>query len=286
MPLNFDHPLNEIWPGYLNQHYKLSRECSDCNGSGYAPDAKKINDQWYGNAPFDPIAYGAEPISVTSQALWEVAKRAYPGNEAKIAAQALYLWERFSHQWCHHLIQEDVDALVAGGRLMDFTHRPVNKEQQAELKASGGYWLKEPNGYTPTAQEVNLWSLQGLGHDSINHWICVEARCKREGVEMLCPTCKGEMRVWNTPEDEQRYREWEPSEPPTGKGYQLWENTTEGSPISPVFKTLWDLCYWCEDNADTFAGSSATAQEWHDMLEKDFVHHTMVLADGSKKTFI
>lgn len=28
---------------------------------------------------------------------------------------------------------------------------------------------------------------------------------------------------------------WQPTEPPTGDGYQLWESVSEGSPISPVF---------------------------------------------------
>ncbi|MDR0819316.1 MAG: hypothetical protein LBN43_07075 [Oscillospiraceae bacterium] len=51
-------------------------------------------------------------------------------------------------------------------------------------------------------------------------------------------------------------------EPPTGGGYQLWETTTEGSPQSPVFPTLNDLCEWCEKNATTFANFQATKEEW------------------------
>ena len=37
-------------------------------------------------------------------------------------------------------------------------------------------------------------------------------------------------------------------EPPKGEGYQLWNTTSEGSPISPVFETLDKLCEWCEVN--------------------------------------
>ena len=62
-------------------------------------------------------------------------------------------------------------------------------------------------------------------------------------------------------------------EPPEGEGYQLWETTTEGSPVSPVFETLDDLCEWCEDNANTFADYKATKDEWKKMLSNDFVHH-------------
>lgn len=47
--------------------------------------------------------------------------------------------------------------------------------------------------------------------------------------------------------------EWQPGwteanngayDPPAGDGWQLWETTTEGSPISPVFPTAEDLATW------------------------------------------
>jgi hypothetical protein len=60
---------------------------------------------------------------------------------------------------------------------------------------------------------------------------------------------------------------------PVGEGYQLWEDTTEGSPQSPVFATLDELCEWCEKNATTFADCKAEAAEWKEMLKDDFVHH-------------
>lgn len=61
--------------------------------------------------------------------------------------------------------------------------------------------------------------------------------------------------------------------PPSGDGYQLWETTSEGSPISPVFETLDDLCEWCENNATTFADFKATKDEWQKMLDENFVFH-------------
>ena len=53
---------------------------------------------------------------------------------------------------------------------------------------------------------------------------------------------------------------------PTGEGFQLWETTTEGSPISPVFANLEELCEWAATNATTFAASMATKEEWMFML--------------------
>lgn len=62
-------------------------------------------------------------------------------------------------------------------------------------------------------------------------------------------------------------------EPPKGEGYQLWETTSEGSPKSPVFKTLEELCEWCEEFATTFADYKATKEQWKSMFERDFVCH-------------
>ena len=62
-------------------------------------------------------------------------------------------------------------------------------------------------------------------------------------------------------------------EPPTGEGYQLWETTSEGSPVSPVFASLDELCEWCEENATTFASFKATKEQWKEMLLNDFVCH-------------
>ena len=58
-------------------------------------------------------------------------------------------------------------------------------------------------------------------------------------------------------------------EPPIGDGYQLWETTSGGSPISPVFQTLEELCDWAAENASTFADCKATAVEWAEMLMPD-----------------
>lgn len=51
-------------------------------------------------------------------------------------------------------------------------------------------------------------------------------------------------------------------EPPKGEGYQLWETTTEGSPQSPVFKTLDELATWCEDNATIFGHTKVSKEHW------------------------
>lgn len=58
-------------------------------------------------------------------------------------------------------------------------------------------------------------------------------------------------------------------QPPEGEGYQLWETTTEGSPMSPVFKTLNELCRWCSENVTIIADMKGTQAEWKAILEQN-----------------
>jgi len=65
-------------------------------------------------------------------------------------------------------------------------------------------------------------------------------------------------------------------DPPEGEGFQLWENTSEGSPVSPVFNTLDELCQYAEKNCVVFADNFISKEEWYDMLNKDGkTHHTV-----------
>lgn len=85
-----------------------------------------------------------------------------------------------------------------------------------------------------------------------------------------CPICKGENL---DPAVKEEYDAWKDYEPPKGEGFQLWETTSEGSPISPVFKTLDELCVWAEKNATTFGDNRASAEQWKKMLDDGLVCH-------------
>jgi hypothetical protein len=55
---------------------------------------------------------------------------------------------------------------------------------------------------------------------------------------------------------------------------QLYETTSEGTPISPVFKSneLDKLCEFAAENCTTFADFKATKEEWFKMFSDDFVY--------------
>jgi len=234
VPFDFDWPLDQVWKGYINPY--RSMECKNCKGSGFNPGTKKLNDDWYTHLRTD-------------------------GEEG----------------WMYHLEQEEVQALIDAGRLMEFTRVPINEEQaeiaKKKISDGGNSWLPSTNNCIPTAKEVNAWARKGMGHDSTNRWICVKSRAERLGIFGNCSYCKGEGVLWQSDKIKKLHDEWKKFEPPFGDGYQLWETTSEGSPISPVFESLDKLCEWASKNATTFALFKASKEQWMSMLDDDFVCH-------------
>lgn len=233
--LDFKWPENKVWDGYLNPNYAKSHDCQECAGSGSSPEARRLNDQWYGNAPFKPEDRGSTPFLTTHPAVRAFAERNvtrspgyYGGGEAAIQREAQRLADLWNCAWSHHLNVDDVAALLEGGRLRDLTHTWTPETR----------WQPKEPPYVPTPEEVNVWSISGgFGHDSINQLIVGGAECKRLGIDAECPHCKGAGTIWDSPEDERAAEAWARSGPPAGDGYQIWETVSEGSPISPVFAT-------------------------------------------------
>lgn len=284
VPLDFEWPRDKVWKGYVNPHH-VAKRCLDCDRTGLSTRAKVFRDQWYGNGEeaFDPVAYGSRPLRRDHPIIRELAKLNvesapdfYGKGEVAVEREVQRLWEMFRGQWRHQLSQADVDALVAADRLpWEFTRVPRTPEQEAivraKVAAGGNSWLPESNGYVPTVDEVCDYALTPMA--KLDQWTCLKARCARAGVEVECSTCKGKGEIWPSKAAEDRYESWREEDPPTGDGYQLWETTSEGSPQSPVFATLDELCAWCEVNATTFASFKATKEKWREMLEGDNVHH-------------
>lgn len=340
VPLDFDHPIGVLWPGYVREQ---PLECTHCQGTGLSPDGQRLSNEWYGweestidpdivaflggksvhpgeIGTFDPVAYGSKLYTRDTPGLWDVifnkikhsircgiwhqqregivseehgvveamvdelARNITDYDVSRELDRMLKIWNRC---WQNHLIAEDVKALMDERRLVDFTHRPRTTEQEAELKETGGYWLKEWNGYTPTPEEVNLWSLYGMGHDTINQWVCTSARAKREGLNNVCEHCGGDGHIFANDGEKYDYENWERTDPPTGDGYQLWSTTSEGSPISPVFDTLEKLCDWCAEYASVFGSEGASKREWMEMLGGErLICAETKLPNGSTATFL
>lgn len=243
VPLNFSWEIDKLWCGYINPHEV--HKCKECDGSGESKDYQKLKDEWYGL-----------------------------NNENYIQNPFRKEWRYNPNAWCNNITDEDVKALLKADRLWDFTRVPINEEQKEIVKhkiANGGNsWLPFNNGYIPTAKEVNEWNLKGTGHDSLNAWICIRARLKREKKDYKCSSCKGTGENWQHPKAKRLYKSWKRYDPPTGKGFQLWTTTNEGSPMTPVFDSLEKLCEYCETKkVSIFGRYTGTKEEWIKLLSDE-----------------
>lgn len=240
VPLDFNWPLRKVWGGYITPENLRLPACPNCE-SGYSEGAQNLHDLWYGYIPFNPESTGSTPLRADTPAVRAFAERNvqrspeyYGTSESAVVREAQRLADLWNSCWSHHLSQDDVNALVEDGRLMDFTH----------TCRKGEGWKKIEPPVIPTAAEVNEWSIRGFGHDSINCWVVISARCKREGIEERCATCGGHATVEAYPGQRAEAEAWEWTQPPEGSGFQLWETVSEGSPISPVFNSAEGLAAW------------------------------------------
>lgn len=147
--------------------------------------------------------------------------------------------------WRDKLTQDEVDFLWRNGRLMsDDGGRRVRPERP------------------PTAAQVNAAD-SPFGRDlhGVAQFMLTERRCARLGLEFECSRCDAHGNLASAAEREQADR-WTPTEPPQGPGWQLWETTSEGSPVSPVFASADELAAWCETGATVFAQQRMSAAQW------------------------
>lgn len=78
-----------------------------------------------------------------------------------------------------------------------------------------------------------------------------------------CPDCVGHGSTEVYKGQRAEAEAWEPTEPPTGDGWQMWETTSEGSPMSAVFATAEELARWLADTgASIFGDSTAPYEHW------------------------
>lgn len=135
-------------------------------------------------------------------------------------------------------------------RFMEFFHGLLPEDRDAD-----GFLGRQPHGMAR-----RLIELAGL--DEKWDW---------------CPTCKGHASVEKYPGQRAEAEAWEYEEPPTGEGWQMWETTSEGSPMSPVFATASGLANWLASNgASTFADATASSAEWLAIITGEEIAHIEV----------
>jgi len=254
VPLGFAWPLNKTWAGYLNPHGgPCPADGVTCFG-GYTAGGKWLE------SIARLISLVAEQGSVPPEqaAEWQrTGRRIYPHP---------YL-EEFS-QAPRTEVPRAVHAEIKG-----------LSGQDDRMRALGAYLREHPSKLLPLTSELHALG-EGLAGREIDQLSgsCVSwaiANKLKETAGM--PETWGECQVCEGHADDPKLRAeaeaWKETEPPTGDGFQLWETTSEGSPVSPVFASLDELCAWCEENATTFGSFKTSAAEWKAMLDGGLVCH-------------
>lgn len=97
------------------------------------------------------------------------------------------------------------------------------------------------------------WPLGEVWVGYLNRELCPTCEC-RKGRRAECDECDGRGYVWVD------------TEPPSGDGWQYWETTTEGSPMSPVYATRSGLARWLAMNESTINGETGARMTYQDWL--------------------
>lgn len=279
VPLDFDYPRGKVWAGYLSPDKFNENQCRRCEGDGMSPLGRHLRERWYGNVPFDPAETGSTPFTPETPEIRAMAERHcsqspefYGTGEWRINHEARRLADLFNGAWSHHLSQEDVDVLVAAERLYAFTHTWVRGE---------GWKPIEPTP-TVTAEQVNRWSI--AGQNNVDLWPVLKATCERAGKPVECMYCDGHGSFEAYPGQRAEAEAWEPTEPPVGAGYQLWETVSEGSPQSPVFAKPKNLANWIKARGSEFDGRDTPYSDLVNWIQKEGSSFGSFIRTGTGET--
>jgi len=254
VPLDFDWPLNKVWKGYCNPHY---RECP-----------KAATNECHGGS-----TNAGEWMDVICRFLALIGEQAV---EEPYADQLRARGRIFPHPYLQNFEQAPRTRMPR-----EVVLRLQALEEPERIKAEFYRYLQShPPQLLPFTEEMVqfITGLAGKKPDPLGNrleWHIQKALLKAAGMDPegkwgVCKVCDGH---GIDPAIRETYEAWEPEPPPTGNGYQLWSTTSEGAPISPVFETFDALCEWAAVNATTFASFKTTAAEWKRMLGEGLVVH-------------
>lgn len=192
---------------------------------------------------------------------------AYDGHGWSPAAHAL------QRSWYAHIVGDDYAWFDKLGQAEVDHHYENDSCFWTKIVRDGdepGDWHREKLP-KPTATEVNEAQRAGLMMQPIDVHRALGVRCQLLGIEETCQTCDGQACLYS-PGAKEREEAWEPTEPPAGEGFQLWESVSEGSPVSPVFDTALALAQWLAVN-DTSILRGKSVDAWLAILNGE-VHGT------------
>jgi len=121
-------------------------------------------------------------------------------------------------------------------------------------------------------EESNTW--KGYLLDVIKCLLCNGTKKNLKG--KTCPLCYGDGEVHPKLEPAKGY-DWEKT-----NGYQIWQDVSEGGPMSPVFLKPEDLANWMIENDDSVTRDT-TYKGWLKFIKEESSAPSMVMrTDGLK----
>lgn len=280
--LDFDWPLRKPFEGAERPAGLEPDSCPACSGRGLSAFGERLENLWWGRIPFSPESTGSKPHAPDTPGMMAYCRHKimdsrafydpYHGSkgEETVLREAVRLCALWNGMWQHHLSQEDADALLDDGRMLEgLTHE----------YGPGGWTPIE--GPRPTVERINVWTLRLDGHGplSMPAGAIFRAAAARAGEDPHCASCDGEGVLYRDDEHRRAYDEWTPDQPPSGAGYQIWETVGSGSPISPVFADPEDLAAWMTESTRTDEDAVGYAV-WLDFIKEEGSTPSGMLVDG------
>lgn len=227
VPLDFSWPMKTIWIGYVNPYNGV--KCPYCD-AGYSKEAQKIRDEVYRHNHDD--RYLPNPYHTG--------------------------WRYNPKQKVYNMGQDEIDYIMS------------NKFNDEQRKNVMEYMVKPqyPDAKKITPEIFSYLALINPMFPTCNlDWELINYHSEKEGWDSRCPHCGGDGILYLNDEIKRLHEDFRWQEPPTGEGYQIWENTSEGSPITPVFKTAEELAEYCErEGVSWYAHETASKEDWLQLI--------------------
>lgn len=178
-------------------------------------------------------------------------------------------WRYNPKEKIHNLTQDEVDYIMS-----------TYSEESRKLMMESTVKPKFPEADKFTPEIVSYIDLVTPLFQPNIDWLLIKYYSEKEGWDPCCPHCRGEGRLFLNDEIKRLHEEFTWVEPPTGEGYQMWEDTSEGSPITPVFRTAEELAEYCErEGVSWFGSSTASKEDWLRVIN-DSAPATLEVAPG------
>lgn len=269
VPLSFTWPLHKTWQGYLMPAELRLPACPDCElgetparawlrtlmhrlemlaDDGYAQEQGRPLHPWLAEDRYPPTRAVRKPVSDTDR---ETARKVVAAYEARGAAAPCGV---------------ELDAADGSTELVGYdVLRP--SPDILDLVA----------GLSGTARErLDRFHLNGSDYRMTKAVITAAGLDERWGI---CATCNGTAEV-GTDEQRAAAEAWQPTEPPEGDGWQLWETVSEGSPSSPVFPDRARLVTWLTTDYQQVGAGPLTREQAEEFITAGHSLGTFVISNG------